>query len=84
MKERVEWERGKGGKGVINGKIFRMSLKRIYCKGIESLKQNQIFKLTISLEPDVVNLWYFKLRLFDLTELIVWNMLGPQNLFPKI
>ena len=56
MKERVEWERGKGGKGVINGKIFRMSLKRIYCKGIESLKQNQIFKLTISLEPDVVNL----------------------------
>ena len=61
-----------------------MSLKRIYCKGIESLKQNQIFKLTISLEPDVVNLWYFKLRLFDLTELIVWNMLGPQNLFPKI
>ena len=42
------------------------------CKGIESLEQNQMFKP--QLEPDVVNLWYFKLRLFDLTEFIVWNI----------
>ena len=28
----------------------------------------------ISLELDVVNLWYFKLRLLDLTEFIVWNI----------
>ena len=33
-----------------------------YNLGIESLEQNQI-----SLEPDVVNLWYLKLRLIDLT-----------------
>ena len=40
-----------------------------YNLGIESLEQNQI-----SLEPDVVNLWYLKLRLIDLTEFIVWNI----------
>ena len=42
-------------------------------KGIESLEQNQIFK-PLCLEHDVVHLWYFKLRLFDLTEFIVWNI----------
>ena len=31
------------------------------------------FIIPISLEPNVVNLWYFKLILFDLTEFIVWN-----------
>ena len=36
-------------------------------KGIASLEQNQIFKLH-ALEPDVVSFWFFKLRLFDLTE----------------
>ena len=40
-------------------------------KGIEPLPQTQIFK---PLEPDVVNLWYFKFRIFDLTEFIVWNI----------
>ena len=40
-------------------------------KGIESLSQTQIFQ---PLEPDVVNLWYFKFRIFDLTEFIVWNI----------
>ncbi len=28
----------------------------------------------ISLQPDGVNLWHFKLRLFDITEVIVWNI----------
>ena len=28
------------------------------------------------MQPDGVNLWYFKLRLFDLPELIVWNIKG--------
>ena len=26
------------------------------------------------LQPDGVNLWYFKFRLFDLAEFIVWNI----------
>ena len=26
------------------------------------------------LQPDGVNLWYFKLRLFDVTEFSVWNI----------
>ena len=30
----------------------------------------------IELEPDGVNLCYFKLRLFDLTEFIVWKIKG--------
>ena len=29
--------------------------------------------IPISLQPDSVKLWYFKLRLLDLTEFIVWN-----------
>ena len=49
-------------------------------KGIESLEQTQIFKpleqtqIFKPLEPDVVSLWYFKFRRFDLTEFIVWNI----------
>ena len=30
--------------------------------------------IPISLQSDYVNLWYFKLRLFGLTEFIVWNI----------
>ena len=45
-----------------------------YKKGIESL--SLIFLIPKSLQPDVVNLWYFKLILFDLIEFIVWNILG--------
>ena len=30
--------------------------------------------IPIYLQPDGVHLWYFKLRLFDPTELIVWNI----------
>ena len=33
------------------------------------------FLIPLSLEPDgVINLWYFKLRLFDLTDFILWNI----------
>ena len=34
------------------------------------------FLISISLESDGVNLWYFKLRLIDLTEFIVWNLIA--------
>ena len=34
---------------------------------------NSNFLMSISLQYDDANLWYFKLRLFDLTELIVRN-----------
>ena len=37
---------------------------------------NLHFLTHISLQPDVVNLWYFKLRLFDLPKLTVWNIKG--------
>ena len=40
---------------------------------------NLNFLTPISLQPDGVNLWYFKLRLFDLTELIVWNIKGLEK-----
>ncbi len=32
----------------------------------------------LSLQPDGVDLWNVKLRLFDLTEYLVWNMKGLQ------
>ena len=34
------------------------------------------FLIPISLQPGGENLWYFKLRLFDLTESKVWNIQG--------
>ena len=34
------------------------------------------FLIPIFFKPNGVNLWYFKLRLFDLTEFIVWNISG--------
>ena len=36
------------------------------------LTTNSRFIIPISLQSDGVHLWYFKLRLFDLTELIIW------------
>ena len=39
-------------------------------KGIEFLPQT----IPISLQPDGANLWYFKLRILDLTEFMVWNI----------
>ena len=50
--------------------FFYFFLKSII-KGIESLAQTQIFK---PLKPDVVNFWYFKFGIFDLTEFIVGNI----------
>ena len=38
----------------------------------------------IFIKPDAINLWYFKLRLFDQAEFIVWNIKGLQHLVPKI
>ena len=35
---------------------------------------NSIFVIPISLQPDDVNLWYFKLTLRDLRAFIVWKM----------
>ena len=37
------------------------------------------FLIPLSLQTDSINLWYFKLRLFDLTELktLKWNILNP-------
>ena len=38
----------------------------------------------ISLQPESVNLRYFKLRLFDLTKIKVWNIKGLQHRVAKI
>ena len=35
---------------------------------------NPNFLTPIHLQPNDVNLWYFKLILFDITEVIVWNI----------
>ena len=45
---------------------------------------NWNFLITISLQPYGVNLWYFKLRFFDLREFIVWNIPSLRHLFAKI
>ena len=40
---------------------------------------NSVFVKPISLQPYDVNLWYFKLTLFDLIAFIVWNSKGLQQ-----
>ena len=40
--------------------------------------------ISISWRPDGANLWYFKLRLFDLTEFIVWNIKGLRHWVAKM
>ena len=36
------------------------------------------------MEPDGENLWYFKIRLYDPTEFIVWNIQGLRLQVAKI
>ena len=40
--------------------------------------------MPISLQPNGVKIWYFNLRHFDLTELIVWNIKGLQHRVAQI
>ena len=68
--------------------VIATNLTSIGCvykeKGIESLPQIQFFEIPISLQPDNVNLRYFKLRLFDITACIVWNIKGLWHFVAKI
>ena len=45
---------------------------------------NSNFLIPISVQPDDENLRHFKLRLFDLTEFIVWNIWGLRHWMAKI
>ena len=40
---------------------------------------NSVFVKPISLQPYDVNLWYFKLTLFDQIAFIVWNIKGLRH-----
>ena len=64
--------------------LFNLNAKNcVFLKGlVKNLQRNWVFTTNShflthkSLQPNGVNLWYFKFRLFDLTELIVWNIKG--------
>ena len=45
---------------------------------------NSNFLSPISLQSDRVNLWYFKLWLFNIMEFIIWNIWGLKHLVTKI
>ena len=45
---------------------------------------NSHFLTPIASQPDGVTLWYFKLRIFDLIELKVWNIKGPGEWVAKL
>ena len=56
-----------------------------YCKDIgirqfAFVAKTQFLSNSKSLKPDGINFWYFKLRLFDLTKFIVWNIIGIRKL----
>ena len=48
-------------------------------KGIEFLPQTSEFIIPISLKFNGANLWYFKLTLFDIITVIVWNIKGLRD-----
>ena len=58
--------------------------------GIRSRERNWVFVTSsiflklISLQPASVNLWYFKLRFFEITKFIVWNIRSLQHHVRKI
>jgi len=49
-----------------------------------SFCHNFKFSIPISLKLKGVNLWFFKLRLSNLTEIIVWNIKGLHHQVEKI
>ena len=76
--ENMQLENGIGKKPVqISFNIFShdvMVIKefnQLHKKFFYTLASNTNFRITISLQPDVVNLRFFKLRLFELAEFVV-------------
>ena len=60
-------------------KIEIFCFGKIYIVKELSLCHKFSFVKPISLQPYDVNLWYFKLTLFDLIAFIVWNIKGLQD-----
>ena len=52
-------------------------------KGTEFFHKLKFSDITLSLQPYSIHLWQFKLRIFDLTEFIVWNIKGLHHWVPK-
>ena len=52
-------------------------------KGMDFFAENPNFIIPKSQQPDDANLSYFKLKLFDPPEFIVWNIYGLQHLVLK-
>ena len=58
---------------------FRKSQKRNWVFGT-----NANFLISISLQSDGVHIWYFKLRLFNITASVVWNNKSIRHRVEKI
>ena len=58
---------------IIDG--IRLDLTKIYIKyfNITSGFINSNFLILMSLQPDGINLWYFKHKHFDLTQVVFWS-----------
>ena len=71
---------------MVNEKSYstNCSLKwQVFTKELSFCQKLKFSNLYIFI-PDGVNRWFFKLRLFDLTKFIVWNIIGLQHRFAKI
>ena len=58
----------------INVKVIQVIKLDVYKIKKLSFDKNSNFLISLSLQPDDLNLWYLKLRLFDITNLIVWKI----------
>jgi len=68
-------------KQIHNARILIWATMRKISLFFHKLKFSNI---ALSLHPYSVNLWHFKLRIFDLTEFIVWNIKGLKHRVPNI
>ena len=72
-------------KSCLQKSLIFVKFKKPTKKNCKSAKRNWAFVtnsdflIPIFFPPDGVNLWYFNLRFFHLTEFVVWNILGLRH-----
>ena len=88
----IKWflPEGKNIMTCVCGGAPMLKIRINFCRFWTKIQRNWVFVtnsnclIPISLQSDDVNIWYFKLRFFILTEFIVWNIKGLRHWVAKI